>query len=404
VSEPIPAFGAYGIELEYAIVGRDTLDVAPLAGALLDAVSDRTHDEGVRVGWSNELVAHVAEVKNVEPVGALGSLPAAFAREVSAANDALSQLGARLLPTGMHPWMDPVRESVLWTRSDADIYATYDRIFDCRRHGWANVQSMHVNLPFAGDAQFARLHAAIRLVLPLVPALAASSPFADGRATPERDHRLAVYATHAAKVPCMVADVVPQPCASRAAYENDVLGPMYEAIAPFDPQAILRHEWLNSQGAIARFDRSAIEIRLADTQECPRADIAVAQALCAVVRMLYEERLSSARDQRVPTAALAAVLARAVRDAEDATADEAFLRAVGVRGVDSCTLKDAWRRLLDRVAAGTDGWQDVVDVILDRGSLATRIRRAAGTKPSRARLREVYAELARCLDAGQLFG
>ena len=39
---------------------------------------------------------------------------------------------------------------------------------------------MHVNLPFADDAQFARLHAAIRLVLPLLPALAASSPIAEG--------------------------------------------------------------------------------------------------------------------------------------------------------------------------------------------------------------------------------
>ena len=132
----IAAFDAYGIELEYAIVDRDTLDVAPIADTLLAALPERERN-GVRVGWSNELVTHVAELKNVAPVPALGSLSVAFADEVRAANDALSASNARLLPTGMHPWMDPRRESVLWTRSDAGLYTAYDRIFDCGRHGWA---------------------------------------------------------------------------------------------------------------------------------------------------------------------------------------------------------------------------------------------------------------------------
>src|SRR4030095_13291601 len=111
----------------------------------------------------------------------------------------------------------------------------------------------------------------------------------DGGCAGERDHRLAVYATHAARVPEMLGAIVPEPSTSRARYERDVLSPMYDAIASLDPEGVLRHEWLNSRGAIARFDRNAIEIRLADTQECPRADIAVAHAICAVVKMLYDE-------------------------------------------------------------------------------------------------------------------
>ena len=86
------------------------------------------------------------------------------------------------MPTGMHPWMDPAREFELWPHGDREIYAAFDRIFDCRGHGWANLQSMHLNLPFADDDEFGRLHAAIRALLPLLPALAASSPFADGHA------------------------------------------------------------------------------------------------------------------------------------------------------------------------------------------------------------------------------
>ena len=400
----LAAFAGYGIELEYAIVDCETLDVAPIAATLLDAVPARTVDGGVSVGWSNELVAHVAELKNVDPVRDLADLPRVFDTQVHAAGDVLSVHGARLMPSGMHPWMDPARESLLWTHSDAGIYRAYDRIFDCSRHGWANVQSMHINLPFADDAQFARLHAAVRLVLPLVPALAASSPFVDGRAASERDHRLAEYATHVARVPELVGAIVPEPSDSRQAYERDVLARMYDAIAPHDPEGILRHEWLNSQGAIARFDRNAIEIRLADTQECPRADIAVAHAVCAVVKMLYDEELSNAGDQRrVPTAMLAAQLRRAIRDGEDATADEPFLRAIGLRDAGPCTLRDAWRRLLDRVQGDTRSWSGVIETILGRGTLATRILREAGADPSRARLRDVYGELARCLDREELF-
>ena len=53
----------------------------------------------------------------------------------------------------MHPWMDP-RAASLWPHEYGEVYAAYDRIFDCRRHGWANLQSVHLNLPFADEREF----------------------------------------------------------------------------------------------------------------------------------------------------------------------------------------------------------------------------------------------------------
>ena len=44
----------------------------------------------------------------------------------------------------------------------------FDRVFGCRQHGFANVQAMQLNLPFRGDLEFGRLHAAIRLLLPIL--------------------------------------------------------------------------------------------------------------------------------------------------------------------------------------------------------------------------------------------
>ena len=211
---PYPLFSAYGVELEYMIVARDSLDVLPIADHCLaqQATADRPMP---LLEWSNELVLHVIEVKNPQPQ-ALALLPAAFQEAVQAMNRRLRDSAAQLMPGAMHPWMRPARETRLWPHGQTDIYQAYDRIFDCRRHGWANLQSMHVNLPFASDAEFARLHAALRLLLPLLPALAASSPLMEGEASGLLDTRMEVYRHNAGAFPAITGSVIPEPVSRQA--------------------------------------------------------------------------------------------------------------------------------------------------------------------------------------------
>ena len=177
-------FEGFGIEIEYAIVDAASLDVRPIADALLAAEAGELTGDVLRgrMAWSNELARHVIEVKTTEPEPGLAGLAELFAGEVRRVESRLAPLGARLMPTGMHPWMDPAREFAVWPHGERTIYDAFDRIFDCRGHGWANLQSAHLNLPFDGDDEFGRLHGAIRALLPLLPALAASSPFVEGRA------------------------------------------------------------------------------------------------------------------------------------------------------------------------------------------------------------------------------
>jgi len=402
----IPAFAGCGVELEYMIVDRGSLAVRPVADDTLAALHARRLP-GSPLDWSNELVRHVIETKNVAPTPALETLPALFAADVREANDVLESMGARLMPTAMHPWMDPLTETVLWDDATG-VYGTYDRIYGCRGHGWANLQSMHINLPFAGDAEFARLHAAIRLVLPLLPALAASSPIADGTPTGMLDSRLDAYFAICARTPTVAGEIVPDTVESRAEYEARILAPMYAEIAPHDPQRVLRHEWLNSRGAIPRFDRDAIEIRLVDVQECPLADVSIAAAVVTVVKYLYDERSALLADQQqLDTAVLARMLRAAIRDADEAIVDDAgYLRAMGIRA-SRCSAGDAWRALLDACAHDTTlagaWWRPAIDVILDRGPLARRILRATGDRPLRSTLRNVYETLCDCLRDGRMF-
>jgi len=399
-------FERFGVELEYMIVDASTLDVRPIADQLIHSVGSARKNE-VRHGrarWSNELVLHVIELKTDGPQRKLDGLAGLFQDEVRHLNGALAAKGCRLLPGGMHPWMDPMTETRLWPHGSKEIYNAFDRIFDCRGHGWSNLQSTHINLPFSGDAEFERLHTAIRLLLPLLPALAASSPYVEGRAAPFVDMRLEAYRHNCERIPMITGQVVPERMTSREQYEREILQVIYDIMAPLDPEGVLRDEWVNARGAIARFSRGTIEIRVLDIQECPAADLAVVQFIVAILRALVDGSLSSLETQgAVPQEDLSRVLLTTMRNAEAATVDSPpLLAALGMDGK-AVRAGEVLRQLLDRCAPADAPWRAIAEHILAHGSLATRLLRRAGPEPTRARLGEVYGELASCLAEGRLF-
>jgi glutamate---cysteine ligase / carboxylate-amine ligase len=399
----------YGIELEYMIVDRKTLAVRPITDELLKSITgDYTADyEAGATAWSNELVLHVVEFKTNGPAPSLDPLPELFQDQVIDANERLANWDACLLPTGMHPFFDPMTETKIWPHEYNAVYETYNRIFDCRGHGWSNLQSTHINLPFADDAEFGRLHAAIRYILPLLPGLAASSPVADGKLAPALDYRLVQYAGNSARIPVATGKVIPENWYTKDDYYREILHKIWAETAPFDPEGNLEGEYANARGAIARFDRMAIEIRVLDIQECPEADIAIAAIISAALRALVEERwvpMPELKAARVDP--LSELFKKASVQAEGTRIDDmGYLRAFGVDA--PCSVGELWDHLIDQVMpAGGKArkrWRRALAHIRGQGCLATRIRAAAGTDPDRTRLAAIYHELARCLAEGELF-
>lgn len=409
MSGPFHLFQVAGLEIEYMIVDAATLRVLPRADLVLrDAsgavVSDVEYPD---ISWSNELVSHVVELKTSGPTSRLSGTAGAFQDHVRRINALLAPHGARLLPTGAHPFMDPAAETVLWPHEYGPVYAAFDRVFGCRGHGWSNLQSMHVNLPFCGDGEFGRLHAAIRLLLPVMPALAASTPVLDGRITGYLDSRMSFYGKNSVRVPSVAGLVVPEPVFDEAAYRRDILSRMYRDMAPLDPEGVLRDEFLNARGAIARFDRGAIEIRVLDTQECPAADLAVAGLIRAALMALADGRLGDLeRFRGMDTARLAGILASVVRDADTARIEDGeYLAALGIPGRPR-PAGELWRELRERCLPLEDhdpAWEAPMSAILERGCLSRRILAALGGDASRERLVAVYRRLADCLEAGEVF-
>src|SRR5690606_14123991 len=137
----------------YMIVHEETLKVLPITDQVLKAFSGTFIDEieNGKISWSNELALHVIELKTNGPAKSLDSLALEFSNNVKQINELLRPFQGMLMPTAMHPFMDPYSEMVLWPHERNEIYEKYNEIFDCRGHGWANLQSVHLNLPFQGD-------------------------------------------------------------------------------------------------------------------------------------------------------------------------------------------------------------------------------------------------------------
>jgi carboxylate-amine ligase len=409
-SYPRHLFEAFGIELEYMIVDRDTLEVRPICDELFRAATGQdtcdVEPDGPEgpVSWSNELALHVVELKTHTPAKSLDALADPFQDHVRRINGLLEPMNARLLPTAMHPWMDPNRETRLWPHENNEIYRTYDRIFGCKGHGWGNLQSTHINLPFANDDEFGRLHAALRLVLPILPAIAASSPIVDGDWSPISCHRMEVYRTNSKRVPMMTGLVVPEPVFTREGYERDILGKLYADLQPLDPEGILRHEFANARGAMARFDRGAIEIRVLDIQECPKADLAIAALIIELVRAVVAERWMTYEDQKkAKTEHLHTVLLDTIRYADRTRIRErAVLDAFGMQQ-SMVWAQDLWHTILEEVMPDHPVWTPMLRRMLKTGTLANRIQSLVRRFPTMPELYTIYTELADCLHNGELF-
>lgn len=400
-----PIFSVLGIEIEYMLVDKEHFNIQPKSDLILNTLAGQQVNE-VELGdtaISNELVMHVLECKNNGPQSPSAPIAAQFQKTILEIQPLLVEQNLILMPTGAHPWMNPSLETVRWPHGNNDIYQQYDNIFDCKGHGWSNLQSMHVNLPYSNDEEFCQLHNIIRLILPLLPALAASTPILDGKSTGLLDSRLHFYSQNQQRIPSITGDIIPEFIRTEEEYQQKILNPMYEDIRPFDPKGILQHPWLNSRAAIPKFEHKAIEIRILDSQECVTADIAIAKVICAILKnwcassQYYIENpcdtklLKSFFDQSIKSG-----LSTPVSNAE-------LFRQWQVPNY-LLTFRDIWSHLIEKSSSALEYEEQLaLEQILSQGNLSERILRATEKNMNLPSLKKIYQQLTFCLTTNQQF-
>jgi carboxylate-amine ligase len=358
------------------------------------------------ITWSNELVLHVIEIKSTKPESDLRALEKAFSKNVTYINSILSAWNAMLLPSAAHPFMDPFADTQLWPHDNNEVYALYDKIFNSKGHGWSNLQSTHLNLPFYGDEEFAKLHAAIRMILPLLPGLCASSPILDGKPSGMLDTRLRFYKSNQSKIPIITGHIIPEEVYSYSDYTSKIYHPIAKEIAIHDIENILDPVWVNSRGAIARFDRGSIEIRVMDIQECPAADMAIMNMVIDTLKLLVSEKLNLLSAQiKLETNMLAQLFDKTtVTGLSTQVVDKSFLSVFGLTA--PASIKEIWKTILKNIPATSTyqkSQQTIIENILEQGSLSERILKALNNNNNPDNIRKVYRRLAACLEENKFF-
>jgi len=401
-----PIFSVYGIEMEYMIVDQHSLAIKPLADKLIGTVAGEITNEVAcgEIMLTNELALHVIELTTNGPKNSLKDLDLIFHERIIELNKLLVPSGAKLMPTGTHPFFIPDQNVALWPHGDQIIYQTYNKIFNCSGHGWTNLQSVHINLPFSNDDELKKLHSAIRLILPLIPALAASTPFSEGKLSEALDSRLLHYGQNQKLLPIISGDIIPEFIQSEKEYHEKILNPMYHAIAPHDPEKILQEEWLNSRGAIARFDRYAVEIRIMDIQESPLMDISCISAITAAIKHIIQHQ-SLYLEKPMATQRLKQIYQDAIyHGMATLVTDQDYLAQLGLKPQNAISMQLIWEKLIGKSATEIDArHQKGLDFILKNGNLAERLKKHYQSEPHDKTIADLFNQLCENLENNSSF-
>ncbi|MCW4007937.1 MAG: glutamate-cysteine ligase family protein [Candidatus Bathyarchaeota archaeon] len=281
-----------GPEHEFSIVNEE-LKALPIVDKLIKDFHGRIVNfvELPRFTFGKELQLHVMEIKANSPFKSPEFFEETMQNAVETMLDFLKRkYHASLLGTGMHPLLR-LEETGVWPHRHRKIYHELGRIFNLKQHGWLNIQSFHLNLPYSKEENGILLHNLLAGLCAYVPAISASSPIFEGAIGPNVDNRLHFYKTNQAEVPSITGDVVPEYASSFEQYHNAIIGQYSQDLAKLGAgKTILLKEWINSRGVIFRFDRSALEVRVMDEQECVKSDVALSCFIRAALRGLIAEK------------------------------------------------------------------------------------------------------------------
>jgi len=388
-----------GPEHEFSIID-EKLQPLPIIDKVIKDIHGRivnNVDLG-RFSFGKELQAHVAELKANTPFDSPEVFEETMHNAVLRILDLLEKrYGARLLGLGMHPSLSLDKVKV-WTHRDRQIYEALSTIFNLNQHGWLNIQSFQLNLPFKNEQEAVRLYNALAAILPYLPAIAASSPIYESKIGDYIDNRLHFYLLNQSEVPSITGDIIPEYTSSFEEYEKTTVRRYSEDLAKLSaPKCLLNKEWLNSRGAVIRFDRRAVEIRILDEQECVKSDVALSCFIRAALRGIIADE----KYPYLPHEILVENLNHVVRDGLDAYVQHP-------RGE---TARQICRHLLEiaseNATAEEKKYLPIIKQRMERGNLSDIILREVAKKVQKTDRKEAifntYSALADCLEKNQVY-
>lgn len=374
-SKKEPLFATLTLAPTMAVVRADGWAAHAVDAELVTAMNDNPAvSGGDDLSWKPGAAAHLVVLRSEHALADLPAAHAAMHAAVLRASSVLAQRGLRLLPGGAHPVL-------------AGSTSTQPRFPGADHAGWINNQSLIVRLPFTDD-DFAKALAAVRVLLPILPALSAASPFSEGRTGASPDMRLVHQGQRFSAWPALAGPLMPEAVFTRDEYYPTVFTPIVRALADAGLHETVDVTAMDTRLATVSFDPDFIELSVLDGQESIGANIAIAELMAAVLRKLCNGRWISTYVQRAWDASdLADVLKSVLRDGPRAVIDnQQYLRTFGS---DASTLSAAqlWEHIVAQVGKQLSArCRDHAALILREGDLAQRMVKSVGSSPTSATL------------------
>jgi gamma-glutamyl:cysteine ligase YbdK (ATP-grasp superfamily) len=389
-----------GPEHEFSVID-EKLQPLPIVDKVIKDVHGRIVNNANLGDFSlgKELQAHVAEFKANTPFDSPEVFEETMHTAVLRILDILeTRYRARLLGLGMHPLLllDKVK---VWSHRDRQIYAALSRIFNLNQHGWLNIQSFQLNLPFKNEREAVRLYNALANILPYLPAISASSPIYESKIGDYVDNRLHFYLMNQTEVPSITGDIIPEYVNSFEEYEKATIRQYSEDLAKANaPRCLLNKEWLNSRGAVIRHDRKAIEIRIMDEQECVKSDVALSCFIRAALRGIWQQKKEF---ECLPHHVLVNNLHAVIRDGLDAFVQHP-------KGSTARQVCHYLHKIAEENASSEEKkYLGIIKHRIENGNLSDLILKEVTKKVLKTNLEEavltVYSSLANCLENNKVY-
>ncbi len=382
-----------GPEHEYSIVNHN-LQALPISDKIIKQYCGKIINfiEMPQFTFGKEMQLHVMEIKANTPFQSPLHFEETMQNAVTVLNGILSSHNACLLGTGMHPLLN-LEDTAIWPHYHRKIYQEYGKIFNLKQHGWLNIQSFHLNLPYQKEADAVKMHNLLVNMCAYLPAVAASSPIFEGKEGPDIDNRLQFYKVNQREVPTVTGGVIPEYVSTLSQYKHDVIERYSQDLAAAGASKTLLHrEWVNSRGVIFRFDRSALEVRVMDEQECIKSDVALACFVRAALRGLLDSNM-----ELLPREMLLNDLDAVIRDGLNANVSN------GKTARQTC---QGYMRLAEKYATPDEQkylW--LVKRRIEEGSLSEVIRKNVHLESEKSGFHQaictVYSRLIKCLSTNE---
>ena len=386
-----------GPEHEFSVVDKD-IKPLPIVDKIIKDYCGKVVNFVEQKGFTfgKELQMHVMELKANEPFKMPQLFEETMQKGVTTLSVILEKYDASLLGTGMHPLLH-LDETGIWPHRHRKIYEEYSKIFNLKQHGWLNIQSFHLNLPFSDEEEGVYLHNQLVNLCPYLPAISASSPFCEGKIGTYVDNRLWFYKINQAEVPSVAGDVIPEYIPSFNRYKEEVIDKYSKDLAKVGTgKTLLFKEWVNSRGIIFRFDRKALEIRVIDEQECIKSDVALSCFIRAALRGMMEQQT-----ELLPHDIL-------VSDFNSIVADGSKAIVLHPAGKTACEVCRYFLKLASNYATeGEKKYLYLVKKRIEEGNLSESIRERVSRRAQKTdfeeAIRAVYSTLINCLTDNQPF-